>query len=71
MWGGGHFIVDSDDRQGIVPPAAVLGWAGLRTPEGEFYHSATDGFVTLSVLNDEGMPFAAIADMIEYNVDEL
>jgi hypothetical protein len=54
-----------------TPPKAVMDWAGMRTPLGEFADIARFGGDTLAKINDLGASFNFIADIIEDNWEQL
>ncbi len=51
----------------MVLPEEVIEWAEMNSNSGEI---ASNG-ATLAAMNDNGVPFTAIADIIEKNVDKL
>lgn len=52
---------------GKLPPSDVMEWAGMRTPDGHLIPLGE----SLAVLNDRGLNFSTIADLIEMLSDEL
>lgn len=64
MEGGPDTIGNTKDSG--LPPSTVCDWAGLKSPEGTL---PDDSY--LSKLNDEGLNFNEIAELIELNVDSL
>jgi hypothetical protein len=68
--GGEHHIftegVDGDYETAVLPKA-VKDWAGMQSSVGEIV--GTDD--ALSALNDEGMEFSQLADLIERNWEVL
>ena len=61
------------DESGVLP-AQVKHWLGLADDEGTFLPSGGElelGLVSLLESNDEGMPFAEIANLIEKKENEL
>lgn len=58
-------LSDLDPINSLTLPKSVMEWMGVRTDAGE--HSTGLGINTLTVLNDEDVPFDTIADLIESN----
>jgi hypothetical protein len=62
-WNNAHeFLVAKDpnyDNEVAVLPASVMNWAGMKTSDG------TIGLDSLASLNDQGMEFDQIADVID------
>ena len=63
------YRVDGEELDDILPNA-VKRWLGLRTSMGKF--ESSDGiFPTLVDVNDDGVTFEEIADLIEKHQDQL
>lgn len=64
----GHYYYDGDSA---FLPTSVMQWAGLETSDGRLVnpvpsgHPGGDSAQSLTVLNDSGIPFKEIADVIE------
>lgn len=58
------------DRRKKILPKKVKDWLGLDLDNGQFMSKNGD-HIDLIVLNDEGIPFNEIADLIEENIVEL
>ena len=59
------------DNDSLVLPLRVREWAGMSDALGRFIDSESHGQDSLAELNDHGMSFAALADVITEHVDEL
>jgi hypothetical protein len=59
------------DNDSLVLPLRVREWAGMSDNLGRFIDSESHGQDSLAELNDHGMSFAALADVITEHVDEL
>ena len=59
------------DNDSLVLPLRVREWAGISDPIGRFVNAESHAADSLAELNDHGMSFAALADVITEHVDEL
>jgi hypothetical protein len=59
------------DNDSVVLPLRVREWAGMSDPLGRFIDSESHGQDSLAELNDHGMSFAKLADVITAHVAEL
>ena len=59
------------DNESVVLPLRVREWAGMSDPLGRFIDSESHGQDSLAELNDHGMSFAKLADVITAHVVEL
>ena len=60
--------VDYDDAYGFIP-YAVQEWIGLKSTNGDL--CTDEKYETLTILNDKGLTFTQMADVIEQNKDKL
>ena len=66
------FVVDEQPQDATVLPDAVRDWLGLSDRYGSYQGSNHgDNDPCLMASNDEGVPFATIADIIESEPNEL
>lgn len=59
------------DDESVVLPLRVREWAGMSDPLGRFIDSESHGQDSLAELNDHGMSFAKLADVITAHAAEL
>lgn len=65
----GVYYSDGGAAESAILPGAVREWLGLRTTDSSFLKD--DERDQLTALNDAGVPFARIADIIESEPEEL
>lgn len=63
VWDSGVFGYTARKVTGVLP-WEVRDWSGLKTVTGDFYDDS-GAMQALTILNDGGMPFVKIADIIE------
>lgn len=70
QWGVTEIGTPTYLGEGAILPIDVQKWAGITTPKGSLA-TPIDGYGALTEMNDSGMPFGRIAEIIEKNWAEL
>lgn len=67
------YVVDNDNHhQAVYPPQEVIDWAGMGSLDGSFRLNNEDyNYSDLANLNDRGMTFAEIANIIDVHWEKL